>query len=96
LPPGRARSPDDYTVPEPLTYRLKNLVLGKPVVSERLAQERLSTPIAIGVLAPTRASCHLRWPLRFHGRPLSPSVQTQRSPNRGAFACLVVPSTTEI
>jgi hypothetical protein len=31
-----------------------------------------------------------------HRRPLSPQFRAQRSPNGGAFACLVVPSTTEI
>src|ERR1039457_2032212 len=56
LAPERARPAGDYTVPESLTYRLKNLVLGKPLVSEQLAQERLSTPIAIGVLAPDMIS----------------------------------------
>jgi hypothetical protein len=32
----------------------------------------------------------------FHRRSLSPQIQDQRSPNGGAFACLVVPATTEI
>jgi len=38
--------------PETLNYRLKRLFLGKPLVSEQLSGERLSRPIALGVLAP--------------------------------------------
>jgi amino acid transporter len=38
--------------PESLNYRLKNLFLGKPLVTEQLVSERLSKPIALGVLAP--------------------------------------------
>ena len=37
-------------------YRLKNRILGPPMVSEQLTQERLSTPVAIGVLAPDMIS----------------------------------------
>ena len=40
----------DY--PEPRSYRLKRFFLGKPLVSEQLSSERLSRPIALGVLAP--------------------------------------------
>src|ERR1019366_1373086 len=40
------------TYPESWAYRLKNRILGPPMVSEQLTQERLSTPVAIGVLAP--------------------------------------------
>jgi amino acid transporter len=39
-------------LPEPLSYRLKRKLLGPPLVTERLAEERLSNPIALGVLAP--------------------------------------------
>jgi amino acid transporter len=38
--------------PEPRSYRLKRFFLGKPLVSEQLSTERLSRPIALGVLAP--------------------------------------------
>jgi amino acid transporter len=38
--------------PEPRSYRLKRFLLGKPLVSEQLSFERLSRPIALGVLAP--------------------------------------------
>jgi amino acid transporter len=38
--------------PEPRSYRLKRFFLGKPLVSEQLSSERLSRPIALGVLAP--------------------------------------------
>ncbi len=38
--------------PEPLRYRLKNRLLGPPLVNERLRQERLGRPTALGVLAP--------------------------------------------
>ena len=38
--------------PEPLSYRIKRFLLGKPLVSEQLSAERLNRPIALGVLAP--------------------------------------------
>jgi amino acid transporter len=39
-------------IPETRRYRLKNKLLGPPLVTEQLATERLSNPIALGVLAP--------------------------------------------
>ena len=39
-------------IPETRRYRLKNRLLGPPLVTEQLASERLSRPIALGVLAP--------------------------------------------
>jgi amino acid transporter len=39
-------------IPETLRYRLKNRLLGPPLVTEQLATERLAKPIALGVLAP--------------------------------------------
>ena len=39
-------------VPRASAYRLKRFFLGKPLVSEQLQSERLSRPIALGVLAP--------------------------------------------
>src|SRR6202166_2278091 len=45
---------DDY--PESWQYRLKNTLLGRPLVSEHLGRERLSKPIAFGVLAPDMIS----------------------------------------
>ena len=39
-------------IPESRRYRLKNLLLGPPLVTEQLASERLSKPIALGVLSP--------------------------------------------
>ena len=44
------------TYPESWAYRLKNRILGPPMVSEQLSQERLATPVAIGVLAPDMIS----------------------------------------
>jgi len=38
--------------PESFAYRMKNLFLGKPLVTEQLASERLSRVTALGVLAP--------------------------------------------
>jgi len=38
-------------MPESLGYRLKCRLLGKPLVTEQLGGERLSTPIAVGVLS---------------------------------------------
>ena len=48
--PGR--SIGRIELPEPLTYRLKKRLLGPPLVTERLVQERLGKPTALGVLAP--------------------------------------------
>jgi amino acid transporter len=39
-------------IPESRRYRLKNRLLGPPLVTELLASERLSKPIALGVLSP--------------------------------------------
>jgi amino acid transporter len=39
-------------IPESRRYRLKNRLLGPPLVTEQLASERLSKPIALGVLSP--------------------------------------------
>ena len=38
--------------PETFGYRVKNTLLGRPLVNEQLESERLSKPIALGVLAP--------------------------------------------
>ena len=38
--------------PESFRYRLKNALLGRPLVSEELRRERLNRAIALGVLAP--------------------------------------------
>ena len=38
--------------PESVGYRLKRIFLGRPFVSEQLAGERISKPVALGVLAP--------------------------------------------
>ncbi len=39
-------------IPETLGYRLKRTLLGPPLVTEQLSQERLRKPIALGVLSP--------------------------------------------
>lgn len=39
-------------LPEPLSYRIKNILLGRPLVSEQLATERMGGLMAMGVLAP--------------------------------------------
>jgi amino acid transporter len=39
-------------VPETFRYRLKNKLLGPPLVTEQLSSERLGRPMALGVLAP--------------------------------------------
>ena len=39
-------------IPESLGYRVKRKVLGKPLVNDQLYGEKLSRPIALGVLAP--------------------------------------------
>ena len=38
--------------PETFGYRVKNALLGKPLATEQLESERLSKPVALGVLAP--------------------------------------------
>ena len=39
-------------LPETLRYRMKNALLGPPLVNEKLSDERLGRPSALGVLAP--------------------------------------------
>ena len=39
-------------LPETLRYRMKNVLLGPPLVNEKLGDERLGRPSALGVLAP--------------------------------------------
>jgi amino acid transporter len=39
-------------IPESLGYRLKRTLLGPPLVTEQLSQERLRNPVALGVLSP--------------------------------------------
>lgn len=46
---GRTERPE---LPETRGYRLKRALLGKPLVSELLSEERLSNKVALGVLAP--------------------------------------------
>jgi amino acid transporter len=43
-------------VPESVGYALKRLFLGKPMISEQLKTERLSNPVALGVLSPDAIS----------------------------------------
>lgn len=56
LAPEPAISVDSSAYPESWTYRLKNLLLGRPLVSEQLASERLPKRYAFGVLAPDMIS----------------------------------------
>ena len=49
---GSAPEGRPIPLPESLSYRLKRRLLGPPLVTERLAHERLANPIALGVLAP--------------------------------------------
>jgi amino acid transporter len=54
-PPGRPSPPTEASgeaIPETFRYRMKNLLLGPPLVTEQLATERLSNVVALGVLAP--------------------------------------------
>jgi len=43
-------------VPESIGYALKRLFLGKPMITEQLKSERLSNPVALGVLSPDAIS----------------------------------------
>jgi amino acid transporter len=56
MAPERTEASGAPNYPESWAYRLKNRILGPPMVSEQLAQERLSNPVAIGVLAPDMIS----------------------------------------
>lgn len=47
--PAQNLTPPD--LPETTGYRLKRLLLGEPLVTEQLAGERLSSPVAMGVLS---------------------------------------------
>jgi amino acid transporter len=47
-----AETGDVIVLPESLSYRLKKALLGPPLVTERLSVERLSKPMALGVLSP--------------------------------------------
>ncbi|RKT08739.1 amino acid/polyamine/organocation transporter (APC superfamily) [Streptomyces sp. 1114.5] len=54
---GRTRTGDRQAaaaaeVPERIGYRIKRLLLGPPLVTARLRDEKLSKPVALGVLAP--------------------------------------------
>jgi amino acid transporter len=42
----------EIELPETLGYRLKRVLLGKPLVNDQLHEEKLSKPVALGVLAP--------------------------------------------
>ena len=59
-PPGSAGD----EIPETFRYRLKNRLLGPPLVTEQLATERLRKPIALGVLG---ARLHFVVGLRHRG-----------------------------
>lgn len=43
--------PDRTYTGDPLPYRIKKLFLGPPLVTERISQEKLGNPVALGVLA---------------------------------------------
>jgi len=47
---GLLDSPDDLA--EGLGYSLKRRLLGRPLINEQLGEQRLSNPLALGVLAP--------------------------------------------
>jgi amino acid transporter len=49
---GSAPQAAAYVLPEPFSYRLKKKLLGEPLITERLSEERLSKVLALGVLAP--------------------------------------------
>jgi amino acid transporter len=49
---GPSKTVSEIVLPEPLSYRLKKWLLGPPLVTERLSEERLGKPTALGVLSP--------------------------------------------
>ncbi len=44
--------PIDVDLPERLSYRIKRRLLGLPLVTDKLAEQRLPNPVAFGVLSP--------------------------------------------
>ena len=55
MPPGLSGPQPvlpEIELPESLSYRLKKRLLGPPLVTERLSEERLGKPTALGVLSP--------------------------------------------
>ncbi|MGH7687436.1 MAG: amino acid permease [Candidatus Dormibacteria bacterium] len=54
--PEPAISVDSSAYPESWLYRLKNVLLGRPLVSEQLSAQRLPKRLAFGVLAPDMVS----------------------------------------
>ena len=51
MAPAALPTPDTASPPETLRYRLKNIVLGPPLATERQAVERLGRPTALAVLS---------------------------------------------
>jgi hypothetical protein len=49
-------APTTFDLPETLGYRIKNRLLGPPLVSEQLETERLGTFVGMGVLTPDAIS----------------------------------------
>lgn len=52
MPDRPVRTTPDIDLPERFSYRLKRRLLGQPLTNDRLKHERLSTVVALGVLAP--------------------------------------------
>jgi amino acid transporter len=50
------QQPGALLLPEPWTYRLKRRLLGPPLTTERLSEEKLSKAVALGVLSPDMIS----------------------------------------
>jgi hypothetical protein len=48
--------PRRLRTPESIGYGFKRLFLGKPLITEQLKSERLSNPVALGVLSPDAIS----------------------------------------
>ncbi|MFC0081130.1 amino acid permease [Aciditerrimonas ferrireducens] len=51
-PPPVIPTPESFDLPEPLSYRIKNKLLGPPLTTDKLASERLGKIAALGVLSP--------------------------------------------
>ncbi|MGH9064760.1 MAG: amino acid permease [Acidimicrobiales bacterium] len=50
-PPGPLPTPESLDLPETLSYRIKNKLLGPPLVSEELGSQQLGKPTALAVLS---------------------------------------------
>jgi amino acid transporter len=54
--PAAIPPPAPQELPEPFSFKVKRVLLGPPLTTSQLSEERLSRPLALGVLAPDMIS----------------------------------------